>query len=297
MHLLTKLFIVLVSLLAVMITPLVAVNAVNEASFKSKWMASNQGKNAALENLDAEQKVRMAEAAAASVQVKELELRIAELQRNSDGKNAEVSRLQGELTIARSGQEEINARIGMMAETQQAQQKLGETLVVELRSLRTRAVDAERQSVDLEEELGIIKSQLEVAEAARRALQEEVQQLNDERDQAVDKIARYVAYIGELPSARAGAAAGTLPADRNLSSTVISVRRSEGSTLAEINAGSRDGVQEGWVLTVADGSKFIGNLRIIEVDVNRSTGVIELEDANNRGSVRSGQRAIARKGQ
>ncbi|MCP4496650.1 MAG: hypothetical protein GY825_07710, partial [Phycisphaeraceae bacterium] len=76
MHLLTKLFIVLVSLLAVMITPLVAVNAVNEASFKSKWMASNQGKNAALENLDAEQKVRMAEAAAASVQVKELELRI-----------------------------------------------------------------------------------------------------------------------------------------------------------------------------------------------------------------------------
>ena len=90
MHLLTKLFIVLVSLLAVMITPLVAVNAVNEASFKSKWMASNQGKNAALENLDAEQKVRMAEAAAASVQVKELELRIAELQRNSDGKNAEV---------------------------------------------------------------------------------------------------------------------------------------------------------------------------------------------------------------
>ena len=56
-------------------------------------------------------------------------------------------------------------------------------------------------------------------------------------------------------------------------------------------------MQEGWVLTVADGSKFIGNLRIIEVDVNRSTGVIELEDANNRGSVRSGQRAIARKGQ
>ena len=169
---------------------------------------------------------------------------------------------------------------------------------LELGPLAIESWDSVESAVQsLEEELGIIKSQLEVAEAARRALQEEVQQLNDERDQAVDKIARYVAYIGELPSARAGAAAGTLPADRNLSATVISVRRSEGSTLAEINAGSRDGVQEGWVLTVADGSKFIGNLRIIEVDVNRSTGVIELEDANNRGSVRSGQRAIARKGQ
>ena len=297
MHVLTKLFIVLVSLLAVMITPLVAVNAMNEESFKTKWMASNQGKNAALENLGFEQRVRMAEASAAAVQSKELELRIAELQKNGDSKVAEVTRLQGELALARGGQEEINARIGMMAETQQAQQKLGETLVAELRSLRTRAVDAERQSVDLEEELGIIRSNLEVAEAARRALQEEVQQLNDERDQAVDKIARYVAYIGELPSARAGAQAGTLPADRNLSATIINVRRSEGSVLAEINAGSRDGVQEGWVFTLADGSRFVGNLRIIEVDVNRATGVVELEDANNRGEVRSGQRAIARKGQ
>ena len=130
----------------------------NEESFKSKWMAANQGKNAALENLGFEQRVRMAEASAAAVQTKELELRIAELQKNGDSKVAEVARLQGELALARSGQEEINARIGMMAETQQAQQKLGETLVAELRSLRTRAVDAERQSVDLEEELGIIRA-------------------------------------------------------------------------------------------------------------------------------------------
>ena len=95
MHLLTKLFIVLVSLLAVMITPLVAVNAMNEESFKTKWMAANQGKNAALENLGFEQRVRMAEASAAAVQTKELELRIAELQKNGDGKVAEVTRLQG----------------------------------------------------------------------------------------------------------------------------------------------------------------------------------------------------------
>ena len=48
MHLLTKLFVVLVSLLAVMITPLVAVNAVNEQSFKDKWLAAEQKRNAAI---------------------------------------------------------------------------------------------------------------------------------------------------------------------------------------------------------------------------------------------------------
>ncbi len=297
MHLLTKLFVVLVSLLAVMITPLVAVNAVNEQSFKDKWLAAEQKRNAAIEQLDGEQQARMAEAAAAAVQTKELELRIAQIQKDYDSSVAEARRLQGELADARAGQEDIRARIAMMAQTQQAQQQLGETLVSELSSLRTRAVDAERQAVDLEQELGVVRSNLEVADAARRALQEEIRQLNDERDQAVDTIARYVAYIGELPSARAGAATGYRPADRNLSASIVNVRRSEDSTLAEINAGSRDGVQEGWVLTIADGSRFVGNLRIIEVDVNRATGIIELEDADARGTVRAGQRAIAREGQ
>ena len=72
MHLLTKLFVVLVSLLAVMITPLVAVNAVNEQSFKDKWLSAEQKRNAALEQLDGETQARMAEATAAAVQTKEL---------------------------------------------------------------------------------------------------------------------------------------------------------------------------------------------------------------------------------
>ncbi|MAC20194.1 MAG: hypothetical protein CMJ23_11060 [Phycisphaerae bacterium] len=296
-HLLTKLFIVLVCLLAVMITPLVAVNAVNESSNKAKLAEMTSKRNALTEALKASDQIRMSTDQSYAVKTKELEMRIAETQKDYDSAIADSTRLQGELSDSRSGQEDIRARIGMMAQTQDAQRQLSETLVTELRDLRQRAVSAEREAVDLEEELGIVRSRLEIAQAARRALQEEVQQLNDERDSAMDTIARYVAYIGELPSARAGATAGYQPADRNLSSTIINVRRSEDSTLAEINAGSRDGIQEGWVLTIADGSRFVGNLRIIEVDINRSTGVIELEDQDSRGAVRSGQRAIARKGQ
>ena len=40
-----------------------------------------------------------------------------------------------------------------------------------------------------------------------------------------------------------------------------------------------------------------GNLRITEVDVNRSVGVVELEDRAARGEVKVGQRAIARSGE
>jgi cell shape-determining protein MreC len=86
-------------------------------------------------------------------------------------------------------------------------------------------------------------------------------------------------------------------ATKNLAATIINVHRSGNVPLAEINAGSRDGVKTGWVMTIGEGSAFIGNLRITEVDLNRSVGVIELEDANARGEVKAGQRAIARSGE
>jgi hypothetical protein len=48
---------------------------------------------------------------------------------------------------------------------------------------------------------------------------------------------------------------------------------------------------------IGDGATFVGDLRIIRVDVNRAVGIVELEDASGRGEVRSGQRAVARKGE
>ena len=188
----------------------------------------------------------------------------------------------------------------MMAETYKAQQNLSETLVAELRNLRSRAVNAERQTVELEDQLGRTQSELEVVQAARDMLKEEVTRLNDERDEAIGEISRYHAYIGDLPAARAGARDGSgsaCIADRNLNATIINVRRTADKNLAEINAGSRDGVKECWTLTIADGSKFLGKLVIEYVDLNRATGRIILEDPENRGTVRAGNRAIARKGQ
>ena len=112
---------------------------------------------------------------------------------------------------------------------------------------------------------------------------------------------KYGTFAGALPQARPGATSGAngdakIPADRSLSATIINVRRGADTTMAEINAGSRDGVQPGWVMSIADGGKYVGNLRITTVDVNRSVGVVELEQAG-KGEVRTGLRAIARKGE
>ena len=88
----------------------------------------------------------------------------------------------------------------------------------------------------------------------------------------------------------AGLAPHPLPS-RNFDSTVIGVRRENDQVLAEIDVGTRDGVKEGWRGTIAHGGAFIATIRLIEVDVNRSVGVVVLE-AKSRGLVEIGHRVF-----
>jgi hypothetical protein len=299
-HVLTKIFIVLVSLLAVALVPLVAVNARNEASFKGQLEEARTKAAAAQSALAAGESARQAAEANWNAQTQALEAKITALSKEAAGRTAEVTRLQGELSAAKALQASINSNLEILSQTGKANSELTGKLVSELADLRTRVIAAEKQRAELEEALATSESQRDVADAARRALQEEVQRLSEANQQAMETVQRYMAFAGELPNARAGATGGAtsgqIPADRDLACSVIGVSTAGDTRLAEVNAGSRDGLREGWVLTVADNGRFIANLRITSVDVNRATGVIELEDSG-RGSVSAGQKAIARKGE
>ena len=80
--------------------------------------------------------------------------------------------------------------------------------------------------------------------------------------------------------------------DRSLSAIVTRVERSSKETLAEIDAGGRDGVQKDWVMAVVNAdAQFVAHLRITDVTEYRSTGVISLEQGTNRVTV--GQKVFA----
>jgi hypothetical protein len=294
----TKIFIVLVSLLAVLMIPLVAVNATGATTLKQRNVDIQSELNDQKALYEAELVTRQNGEAAHSQRARELQQQVAESQQARTADQRMVAQLESGIAGKDELLASLQASLDVFAQTDRAKAKLTDALVGELSDVRVRAMAAERQSIELDEALSEVQNQLEVADAARRKLQEEVVRLTDDKDQALGTVAKYVAFVGDLPEARAGATSGgsRVPADRDLSSTVINVRRSADGTLAEINAGSRDGVKDGWVLTITDGSQFIGNLRIIETDVNRATGVVELEDAAARGAVKQGMRAIARKG-
>jgi cell shape-determining protein MreC len=111
--------------------------------------------------------------------------------------------------------------------------------------------------------------------------------MKEDQARALDKLQRYAAQYGDL-SARPTALTGSLP-DRTLIAGVANVRYDSNRTLVEIDAGSRDGVKMDWQMTIGEGADFIARIRIIEVDINRSVGVVDLE----RGSIQIGQRVYA----
>lgn len=299
MHVLTKIFVVLVALLTVALVPLVAMNATNEASFQKKFKDAEASAATSQATLAAERSASQAAVQKLESDIRAMEGKVADLQKQVDTKSVAARKAEQELAGSKAAQASVAANLELLAQSGKANSTLTDSLVAELRSLRTKSMDAEKRLVDIQEAFDASQSSLEVADAARRALQEEVKRLADEKDNALATIAEYVASVGEISTARAGAVSDKtrVVATKNLAATIINVHRSGNVPLAEINAGSRDGVKTGWVMTIGEGSAFIGNLRITEVDLNRSVGVIELEDANARGEVKAGQRAIARSGE
>jgi hypothetical protein len=292
-HVLTKIFVVLVALLAVLLVPLVVVYAHNENSYQARFQeaearatASGASLEAAKASHGAAEARRMAENEALTQERTRLQGELADYE-------TEVRRLESRLADAESMDTEINARLSTLALALESSQQLTESLIDEVRLLRKDALASERRSVELDEALRDVRSKLEVAVAARRALAEELQRMKDENATALDTVAQYVATYGQLDTNQVVSLGGVTP-DVSLDARIINVRRSADQDLAEIDAGSRDGVREGWLMTVKGSGGFVARLKIISVDINRATGVIELEDAGARGPVEVGQTVYAR---
>lgn len=274
MHVLTKIFIVLVSLLAVLLVPLVVVYAHNENSYAARYEAAT-AETAAAQAALASAKTSFGIADAQKEwQLEQLRAENRQLRDQVAVQETTIQTVQRDLVEAESGKEEINAKLATLVSAVDASQRLTESLIAELRQVRKEALDSERRLVQVDEALRDSQAKLEVAVQARRALQEELQRLKDEHGVTLDQLAQMIAIHGPL---RAGIEGTGIPPTRDLDATVVHVRRDADQVLAEIDAGSRDGVEVGWSMPIGYGGDFVGRLRIISVDINRATGIVELE--------------------
>lgn len=304
MHILTKILVVLVALLVVALVPLAAVSSTNQLTFKQKATDAESALKTEMASTQAAKDAYNASNAALQGRIASLEKQLATATAQTDAERQARSDFERQVEGLRIQVAESQGQISKLAVNASAQTELLKEYSSIIETARSQYLSAEKQRVELQDALARAQVQLDSETAAKSLLQEQLQKLTEDKERVSADLSKYRAVhgniVGQTGAPSAGAAADPslpVPADRSLSATVISVTREPNSTLAEINVGSRDGVKEGWILTLADGSNFVGNLRIIEVDMNRSVGVVELEDVATRGKVMAGQRAIARKGE
>jgi hypothetical protein len=307
-HIITKIFVVLVSLLAVAIVPLAVVQSQNQAVLKQQVQDRDASLSGLRRDLDAERALRSKTENELQMQVRDLDGEKSRLSADVAQRDARVKGLEAEIAQMRIAQATIQQQVAVLAETDRTKTDLTKALNDELEKIRGRLADAEKIRIDLEQRVTKADADLEVAQSAVRDLKEQMAALEELKASADQRVSQYEGRYGRLADAGgapgAPASAGILPGasvaatfvDKDIVARVVNVRRSPEAVYAEIDAGSRDGVREGWVMTISDGDRFIGRLRISTVDPNRAVGTVELEEPSERGPVKAGQRVVARKG-
>ncbi len=293
MHILTKIFIVLVTLLAVAMVPLVATYTTNENSYKAMYRASND------QQLLAQSRASDAEQALISQQLQmqqdidAREATIGSLRSSQSSTRASIESMNDQIRTIKSQLDQSNANLQALSTASQVNSELKERFVKENYELREKLIKGTRQVMEMEDTLEQIQYEADEAERAKRKATEERRLMETQLIDLSDKYDAFVAKYGELEVV-AAVETGVAP-NKTLTGTVLQVSRADENVLVEINVGSRDGVQEGWVMTVGDDGTFLGRLLIHEVDINRSVGRVTLEDAS-RGEVVVGSTVYSVKG-
>ncbi len=293
MHILTKIFIVLVTLLAVAMVPLVATYTTNENSYKAMYRASND------QQLLAQSRASDAEQALISQQLQmqqdidAREATIGSLRSSQSSTRASIESMNDQIRTIKSQLDQSNANLQALSTASQVNSELKERFVKENYELREKLIKGTRQVMEMEDTLEQIQYEADEAERAKRKATEERRLMETQLINLSDKYDAFVAKYGELEVV-AAVETGVAP-NKTLTGTVLQVSRADENVLVEINVGSRDGVQEGWVMTVGDDGTFLGRLLIHEVDINRSVGRVTLEDAS-RGEVVVGSTVYSVKG-
>ena len=297
MHILTKVFVVLVSLLAIALVPLAAVQASNQSVLRQQIKDKDIQVSAARSELDTERALRAKAENDTALQIKDLDAEKNRLQSDLAQNGLRVRSLEADIAQSKIRLASLEQTIAVTMDVDRAKTELTKTLSEELDKQRTMLTDCEGIRIAVEQKLGKTDSDLRVAQEALGDLKEQIASLSSEKVKSDQVVQSFTAKFGPTDAdSGSSIAVATIP-DRNVSASIVNVRRTDNQVYAEIDAGSRDGVKVGWTMTIGDGERFIGKLKITSVDVNKSVGTVELEDVAARGAVRAGQKVTIRKGQ
>ncbi|MBU3728264.1 MAG: hypothetical protein FGM37_03315, partial [Phycisphaerales bacterium] len=225
MHIITKIFVVLVSLLAVAIVPLAVVQSQNQAALKQSIQDRDASLSGLRRDLDAERALRSKTENELQMQVRDLDGEKSRLAADVAQRDARVKGLESEVAQMRIAQATIQQQVAVLAETDRTKTELTVTLNDELEKMRGRLADAEKIRIDLERRVTKADSDLEVAQSAIRDLKEQMAALEELKATADQRLSQYEGRFGRLADSSttgpgAPASAGVLPGSGGASAFV-----------------------------------------------------------------------------
>lgn len=270
MHPLTKIFIVLMALLSVLVLGLTVPLAVNDETWKSKYQAeqaraeANANSALAQSREQAEQLLQLQQQLDAAVTER------TNLEQELTNRTRTISDLRAEVAAIKNENDGVQARLDTLTATNRTQATIIESQANEITTRRDESITLQRRNTELEDQLRDVQSQLDVALDAQRILQEQIAELERTLNNMRGGIT-----AGPQQPANADQSA---PSPIELRGRVLDVATGGGGEdRVQINLGSRDGVRENMRFYISRDGQFLARLVITTVDINRSTGRLELQ--------------------
>ncbi|NBC11053.1 MAG: hypothetical protein GVY24_04855 [Planctomycetes bacterium] len=273
MSIVTKIFVVLTTILALVIVPLMIAYVHNTAGIKGE-----------LEDVEQRRAVAVKEAQIINAQMAQTQNQVARAVEEADQARqrrlneiddlmTQITSKQQQITDLQNSLDQRNAQINTLVAGNEQSGKIIQMLEEELGEKRDRLVKADRQNIELTDKNQELRVKVDTMNEQVRLLQEK---LAGTREQLV-----------EIEQQRRHGVSGDdetrpVPAVRPIRGMITNVREVDGETFVAVNVGSNDQVAEGMLFIIHKADQYVGSLKITNVDLNSSAGRVTL----TRGSVR-----------
>lgn len=265
MHILTKFFVFIAAILSVLLAGLSIAYTFNANEIASQMTRAKAQAEASVNEATASLASSEQRVSDLNSQLRTQETVVAERDSRISGLEQQIARLTNENADLRTQQATYSTRIDEFTTLIATSQSLDAARADELRELRDDLLEYARREIDLSDRINDLVSQLEVAQATVRSLQETIVQIQEGGDAAAGQ-------AGRNPTAPEGFRA-----------RVTDVRAdAAGRTLVAIDAGSSDGLRGGTRLSVSDQEGFVAVIVIDQVNLNNATGYVDTQRSTDR---------------
>lgn len=266
MHTVTKILVVFAAILAVLLAALTMAYSVNSSRITDEYRAAKDEATTARTLAQAQigdaltGKTEMERQNQALItQLNEKENQVRTLQ-------AAEGTLKSQVRAAEAARDSMKSQQDLLAAANQTLAALSQSYREEVTKLRESELTSNRHQIELVDRINDLESQIEVATASQRSLQEQLAEANRSLQAAGGAM-----RVGDTATAREPYAPSFA-----ISGKVTLINKDvTGKDMATINLGSNNRIRENMLLSVVRGEKFIGHLQIIRTDLQTSTGLID----------------------